>query len=140
MSRKIFTAILVLVLFVLAFLGTPFIVQAGGVCGGTYIVEQGQTLESIATTCGTTVDIIRAANPGISGALSAGQALTVPGINYIVPGTPVPSTSIPVTSIPSTPRSTPTIPITTTILTIITTPFPPATTAHILSSPVIRSL
>jgi LysM repeat protein len=103
MSRKIFATIVVLVLFVLAFLGTPFMVQAGGVCGGTYIVEQGQTFESIAAICGTTVDIIITANPGISGALSAGQALMVPGSNYLVTVTPSPGTPVPGTPVPSTP-------------------------------------
>jgi LysM repeat protein len=100
MSRKIFATIVVLVLFVLAFLGTPFMVQAGGVCGGTYIVEQGQTLESIAAICGTTAAAIIAANPGISGALSVGQALMVPGSNYIVTVTPVPGTPVPSTPTP----------------------------------------
>ena len=91
MSRKTFIQISVFVLFVLAFLGTPFIVQAGGVCGGVYIVEQGETLEKIAATCGTTVAAITNANPGISGSVYPGQRLTVPGNSYVVPSTPIPS-------------------------------------------------
>jgi len=95
MSRKIFAQVSVLVLFLLALVGTPVSVLAGGVCGGTYVVEQGETLDTIAAMCGTTVSAITAANPGISGSLYAGQALTVPGSNYISPSTPIPSTDTP---------------------------------------------
>ena len=98
MSRKIFAQVSVLVLFLLALFGTPVSVLAGGVCGGTYIVEQGETFDTIAATCGTTVSAITAANPGISGSLYAGQALTVPGSDYISPSPPIPSTDIPSSS------------------------------------------
>lgn len=92
MSRKIFTQVSILALFLLALLGTPLSAQAGGVCGGTWVVEQGQTLETIAAMCGTTVSVITAANPGISGSLSVGQVLIVPGSNYNSSSTPIPST------------------------------------------------
>ncbi|MDP1714117.1 MAG: LysM peptidoglycan-binding domain-containing protein [Anaerolineales bacterium] len=82
MSNKGFAQVSVLVLFLLAFLVTPLSVQAGGVCGGTYVVEQGETVETIAAKCGTKVSAIYAANPGISGSLYTGQVLTVPGSNY----------------------------------------------------------
>jgi len=85
MSNKAFAQVSVLALFLLTFLGTPPSVQAGGVCGGAYIVEQGETVESIAAKCGTKASAIYAANPGISGSLYAGQVLTVPGSNYISP-------------------------------------------------------
>jgi LysM repeat protein len=100
MSRKNFVQLSVLALLLLAFLWTPFSALAGGVCGGTYIVEQGETLDSVAAKCGTSVSAITMANPGISATLYAGQTLMVPGSNYI-PGTPVPVTPIPVTSIPN---------------------------------------
>ena len=79
MSHKTFVQGSVLILILLAFLTIPISVKAGGVCGGTYIVEQGQTVDSIAATCGTTTSAIYAANPGLSGTLYTGQTLTVPG-------------------------------------------------------------
>lgn len=90
MSRKIFTQVSVLTLFLLTLLATPLSAQAGGVCGGTWTVTQGETLDSIAATCGTTVAAITAANPGISGALTVGQVITVPG--YTGPSAPPPTT------------------------------------------------
>jgi LysM repeat protein len=82
MSRKVLAQISVLVLLLLAFLGTPFGAQAGGVCGGTYVVEQGETVDTLAARCGTSASAIYAANPGISGNLYVGQVLTLPGSNY----------------------------------------------------------
>ncbi len=79
MFRKVFAQVLVLVLLLLAFFGTPVVAQAGGVCGGTYLVEWNDTLDSIAAMCGITVSAIYAANPGISGVLYAGQVLNLSG-------------------------------------------------------------
>jgi LysM repeat protein len=93
MSNKTFTQVSVLLLILVAFFAVPSHAQAGGVCGGTFTVEQGETLESIAALCGTTVSIITAANPGISGALTVGQVITVPGSNYTGSSTPVPGTT-----------------------------------------------
>ena len=94
MSRKVFAQVSVLVLILLAFFVTPLGAQAGGVCGGSYIVEAGETPDTIAAKCGTSAAAIYAANPGI-GTLYAGQVLTVPGNNYTTPSTPVPSTPTP---------------------------------------------
>ena len=102
MSHKSFAQFSVLVLLLLAFVAVPVSVKAGGVCGGTYIVEAGQTLDSIAATCGTTVSAITAANPGISGSLYAGQTLTVPGLTSTVPSTPIPVTPVPIIYPPDT--------------------------------------
>lgn len=77
MSRKIFTQISFLALLLLAFLAVPASAQAGGVCGGTYVVEAGDTLNSIATRCGTTVSAITKANPGVGDPLRAGQTLNL---------------------------------------------------------------
>ena len=101
MSHKFFTQVLVLVLILLAFFGTPLNAQAGGVCGGPYVVAAGDTLETIAAMCGTTVSAIYAANPGIGASLSAGQTLIGPGSNYIVSGTPIPTTPTPAASVSS---------------------------------------
>jgi LysM repeat protein len=92
-SRKVFAQLSIFTLLVLAFLGTPASVWAGGVCGGTYYVEAGETIASIAQRCGTTVSAIYAANPGLNEPLYTGQAIMVlgPETNYNPP--PVNSTS-----------------------------------------------
>lgn len=101
MIRKVFAQVLVVVMLLLAFFGTPLGAQAGGVCGGTYVVEAGDTAESIAAMCGISASAIYAANPGVSEPLSAGQVLILPG-SSTVPSTPIPSTPIP-TSPPAAP-------------------------------------
>ena len=82
MSPKAFARISVLILVLVALAAVPGNARAGGVCGGTYVVEWGDTLSSIAAMCGTTVSAIYAANPGLSGYLYAGQTLILPGSNY----------------------------------------------------------
>jgi LysM repeat protein len=85
MIHKSITRIFILILIIIAAVAIPVNVLAGGVCGGTYIVEKGETFSSIAAKCGTTVSIITAANPGVSEPLKTGQAITVPGITYNAP-------------------------------------------------------
>ncbi|HLE90009.1 MAG TPA: LysM domain-containing protein [Anaerolineales bacterium] len=82
MSRKPLAQVFVLILILVALLAVPGNARAGGVCGGTYVVEWGDTLDKIAAMCGTTVSAIYAANPGISGYLYAGQILVIPGSDY----------------------------------------------------------
>jgi len=82
MSRKPLAQVFVLILILIALLAVPGNARAGGVCGGTYVVEWGDTLDKIAAMCGTTVSAIYAANPGISGYLYAGQILVIPGRDY----------------------------------------------------------
>lgn len=77
MSRKIFTQISVLALLALTLIAIPASVQAGGVCGGTYVVESGDTLNSIAARCGITASAVTAANPGVTDPLRAGQTLNL---------------------------------------------------------------
>jgi len=79
MSRKIFVQISVFAILLLALLAIPASAQAGGICGGSYVVEWGDTLSSIAQRCGTTITAIYAANPGIGWYLYTGQVLTIPG-------------------------------------------------------------
>lgn len=98
MSHKTFVQVSVLILVIMAFFAVPSNALAGGVCGGTFVIEPGETLEKIAATCGTTVSAITAANPGIGGVLSVGQVLTIPGSNYTGSSTPVPSTDTPGTT------------------------------------------
>ena len=95
MSNKPFPKVLIVLVVIMALVAVPSHARAGGVCGGTFVVERGETLESIASTCGTTVSVILAANPGISGSLTVGQVITVPGSNYLAPSTPVPTTVTP---------------------------------------------
>lgn len=100
MFRKVLAQVLVLVFLLLALLGTPLGVQAGGVCGGTYVVDAGDTADSIAAMCGTSASAIYAANPGVSGPLYAGQVLTLPGSSAPVPPTtPIPPGPITATTI-----------------------------------------
>lgn len=87
MFRKVFVRIFALALTMLGLFAAPAGVQAGGVCGGAYIAEHGDTVDELAAMCGTTVNAIYAANPGIGATLSAGQVLTIPGLNY----TPAPA-------------------------------------------------
>lgn len=79
MSRKIFVQVSVLALLMLALLAVPASARAGGICGGTYVVDAGDTLNSIAGRCGTSVSAITTANPGIADPLRAGQTLTLKG-------------------------------------------------------------
>lgn len=91
MFRKTFVPLMVFVLLALAVAGVPSLVHAGGVCGGTWVAEAGDTVTKLAATCGTTVEAIYAANPGISNVLTIGQALTIPGLSPAAPVTPVPT-------------------------------------------------
>lgn len=85
MLRKIFVQIAVLGLVMLSVFGTPLEVRAGGVCGGTWVAEAGDTVEKLAALCGTSTAAIYAANPGISNTLKAGQVLTIPGLASAAP-------------------------------------------------------
>ncbi|MCE9644974.1 MAG: LysM peptidoglycan-binding domain-containing protein [Chloroflexi bacterium] len=95
MFPRTFTQISVLVLLLFTSLGVPGMAQAGGVCGGTYSVDPGDTFAKIASMCGTSVSAIKAANPGIVEPLHTGQTLTLPGSNYNAPGTPTSVTYTP---------------------------------------------
>jgi LysM repeat protein len=88
MTHRLFTQVSTLLLLLIASIATPVQVLAGGVCGGTYIVEKGETFSSIAAKCGTTVSIIMAANPGVSEPLKTGQSITVPGLTSTSNNTP----------------------------------------------------
>jgi len=89
MSQKLSLQTALSALFLLVVLALPLRAQAGGVCGGTYIADPGDTVEKIAAICGTSSAAIYAANPGISSALYAGQSLFVPGSTYSAPAATV---------------------------------------------------
>lgn len=77
MSHKICGQFLMLALLLAAMLSSPTGAQAGGVCGGSYVVDAGDTLSSIAAKCGTTASAIAAVNPGVTEPLRAGQTLNL---------------------------------------------------------------
>jgi LysM repeat protein len=79
MPRKVYVYISLLLFVLLSLFAVPLVVQAGGACGGTYIVQWGDTLTAIAQRCGVSMEAILAANPGLSPYLYAGQTLVIPG-------------------------------------------------------------
>ncbi len=82
MSLKRLSQFIVLLALLAASFATPGSARAWSSCGGTYVVQWGDTLAGIATRCDTTVAALYAANPGISGYLYAGQVLAMPSGNY----------------------------------------------------------
>ena len=82
MSLKRLSQSIVLLALLAASFATPGSAQAWSSCGGTYVVQWGDTLGGIATRCDTTVAAIYTVNPGISGYLYAGQVLAMPSDNY----------------------------------------------------------
>jgi len=83
MSHKTFVQISITGLILLALFAIPISTSAGGACGGTYTVDQDETVDTLAATCGTTTSAIYAANPGITRNLYAGQVLTIPSSNCV---------------------------------------------------------
>ncbi len=81
MSHKTFTRTSVLILLLLVCFAIPVSAKAGGACSDTYTVQQDETIDTLAATCGTTTSAIYAANPGISVNLYIGQVVTIPSSN-----------------------------------------------------------
>ena len=79
MFKNGFARVFIIVLVLMALLAIPGNALAGGVCGGKYVVEWGDTLSKIANMCGTTVSAIYNANPGLGTTLYAGQTINLPG-------------------------------------------------------------
>jgi len=78
MTKRMFQLLTVAAILATS-LGMAGTAGASGSCGGYYTVQWGDTLSGIAVTCGTTMDAIRAANPGLGWWVYAGQVLTMPG-------------------------------------------------------------
>ncbi len=83
---------------VIAILFTSFASTGGAAawsgCPGQVVVQWGDTMSSIALACGTTVEAILAANPGIDWWVYAGQILNIPtGGSYTPPVTYYPTYS-----------------------------------------------
>ena len=77
MTRRIFQLVVVVAILVTSFASTGG-VSASSNCASYITVQWGDTLSGIAATCGTTVDAIRAANPGLGWWVYAGQVLNIP--------------------------------------------------------------
>jgi|GEM_PF-470182 len=84
-AKKIFQSfVIVAVLF--SSLAASGSALAWSGCPSQVVVQWGDTMSSIAAACGTTVDAILAANPGIDWWIYAGEVLNIPnGTVYAVP-------------------------------------------------------
>lgn len=90
MSHKKIYQLFVLIAFAIAtFAGTTSAYAWSG-CGPTYTVQWGDTLSGISVKCGTTMQAIRTANPGLWNWVFAGQTLIMPSGSY-QPGPSAPS-------------------------------------------------
>ncbi len=89
MTKRIIPWIVVVAILVASF-ASPGGASAWSNCASYITVQWGDTLSGIALYCGTTVDAIRAANPGLGWWLYAGQALYIP-TGYTPPPAPPPS-------------------------------------------------
>jgi LysM repeat protein len=70
--------LLVIIVILVASFGSAGGVRAWSNCTSTVTVQWGDTLSGIAAQCGTTVQAIRAANPGLGWWVYAGQVLAIP--------------------------------------------------------------
>jgi len=82
MSHKPFVQLIILIIILTASLAVPGNAHAWSSCGGSYVVQWGDTLAGIAAYCGTSVSALYAANPWTTGYLYAGQVLAIPDGNY----------------------------------------------------------
>lgn len=76
--KRIFQFMLVFVLLAASVASAGGSVRAWGSCPAYITVQWGDTLSGIALLCGTTVEAIQAANPGLGWYLYAGQVLYIP--------------------------------------------------------------
>jgi len=76
-SKVLSLSVLLAVIWAGGFTASPAAAWSG--CGGSYIVQWGDTLGSVAGACGTTVAALRQANPNLGYWLYAGQTLWLPG-------------------------------------------------------------
>lgn len=76
-GKGIFQLILVAVILVASFASTGSAMAWSG-CASYITVQWGDTLSGLAALCGTTMEAIRAANPGLDWWVYAGQVLYIP--------------------------------------------------------------
>lgn len=89
MNRKNFVQLIVVAVLLVTSFASTGNAQAWSNCASYITVQWGDTLSGIALLCGTTVDAIRAANPGLGWWLYAGQVLYIP-TGYTPPPSPPP--------------------------------------------------
>jgi len=77
MTKRIFQLMVVVAILVTAFASTGGALASSN-CASYITVQWGDTLSGIAATCGTTVEAIQAANPGLGWWIYAGQVLYIP--------------------------------------------------------------
>ncbi|MBI5952217.1 MAG: LysM peptidoglycan-binding domain-containing protein [Chloroflexi bacterium] len=75
--KRIFQLILVVAILVASFASTGGAMAWSG-CASYITVQWGDTLSGLAALCGTTMEAIRAANPGLGWWVYAGQVLYIP--------------------------------------------------------------
>lgn len=76
-TKNIFQLIVVAAILVASFASTDSAMAWSG-CASTITVQWGDTLSSLARLCGTTMQAIRDANPGLGWWVYAGQVLYIP--------------------------------------------------------------
>ncbi len=76
-AKRILQSLVIVAVLAASFASTGRVL-AWSACSSYMTVQWGDTLSSIATTCGTTVQAIRAANPGLGWWLYPGQVLNIP--------------------------------------------------------------
>jgi peptidoglycan endopeptidase LytE len=79
MKPKFVLQLLVLASVVAASLFSAGSAAAWTGCAASYVVQSGDTLGTIAASCGTSVAALRLANPGVSSLIYPGQTLWMPG-------------------------------------------------------------
>lgn len=99
MNHKSFARLTIFVLLAMLAALIPLQVRAGGVCGGAYTIEKGDTVDKLAAMCGTSSSTIYAANPGLKEPLTVGQTITIPGANFGMTTTVTPSVAPSATAI-----------------------------------------
>jgi LysM repeat protein len=77
MAKRIFQLMIVAMILVASF-GATGAASAWSGCAQYITVQWGDTLSGIAATCGTTVEAIQTANPGLGWWVYAGQVLYIP--------------------------------------------------------------
>jgi peptidoglycan endopeptidase LytE len=86
--KRIFQLIVVVAILVVSFASTGGAMAWSG-CASSITVQWGDTLSGLARLCGTTMEAIRAANPGLGWWVYAGQVLYIP-TGYVPAPAPAP--------------------------------------------------
>lgn len=84
MKKWVFQSLVIIAVLVMS-LASVGGASAGSGCANSITVQWGDTLSGIAMLCGTTVNAIRAANPGLGWWVYAGQVLCIPSSGYTAP-------------------------------------------------------